>query len=73
MADGLGRAIAVSAVEEASLRGAAVVGLEQLGLPIDDAPLGKTFEPRAEHADAYRAARERQEELYRVAIGSETS
>ena len=73
MADALGRPLVVSAVEEASLRGAAVVALEQLGEEVADAPLGKTFEPRAEHAAAYRAARERQRRLYRVAIGSDTS
>jgi gluconokinase len=73
IADALGRPIVASAVEEASLRGAAIVGLEQLGLSPEEAPLGKTFEPRVEHADAYRAARERQQRLYRVAIGSETS
>jgi gluconokinase len=73
MADALGRPIVASGVEEASLRGAAVVALEQLSEGVAEAPLGKTFEPRAEHADAYRAARERQRRLYRVAIGSETS
>jgi gluconokinase len=73
MADALGRPIVVSAVEEASLRGAAVIAFEQLGEDVPEAPLGKTFEPRLEHADAYRAARERQRRLYRVAIGSDTS
>jgi gluconokinase len=73
MADALGRSIVVSGVEEASLRGAAVVALERLGQDVAEAPLGKMFEPRPEQADAYRAARERQRRLYRVAIGSETS
>src|SRR5947208_2488714 len=54
MADALGRPLVVSAVEEASLRGAAVVALEQLGEEVADAPLGKTFEPRVDYADAYR-------------------
>jgi gluconokinase len=73
MADALGRAIVVSGVEEASLRGAAVVAFEQLGVGVDEAPTGQAFEPRPDQADAYRAARERQRRLYRAAIGSETS
>jgi gluconokinase len=73
MADALGRPLVASGVEEASLRGAAIVALEQLGEAVDEAPLGKAYEPRPEHADAYRAARERQRRLYRAATGSETS
>jgi gluconokinase len=73
IADALGRSIVVSRVEEASLRGAAVIALEQLGEGVDEAPTGKAFEPRADQADAYRAARERQRRVYRAAIGSETS
>jgi gluconokinase len=73
MADALGRSIVRSGVEEASLRGAAVVALEQLGESVDDPPTGKTFQPRVDQADAYRAARERQRRLYRVATGSDTS
>jgi gluconokinase len=73
VADALGRPIALSAVEEASLRGAAVLAFERLGEPVDEAPLGRVFEPRAERAAAYRAARERQRVLYRVATGTDTS
>ena len=50
--------------KEASLRGAAVLTLERLGERPRDAPVGRVVEPRPEHADAYRAARERQKELY---------
>ena len=64
MADALGRPITLSAVEEASLRGAAVATLERLGVTAAEAPLGRTFEPRAEHADAYRRARARDRALY---------
>jgi gluconokinase len=64
MADALARPITASGVKEASLRGAAVLALERLGLTPAEAPLGRVFEPRAEHADAYRAARERQRALY---------
>jgi gluconokinase len=64
IADGLARPITVSRVREASLRGAAVLVLERLGERPGEAPTGRVVEPRAEHADAYRAARERQRELY---------
>jgi gluconokinase len=64
MADALGRPITLSAVEEASLRGAAVATLERLGATAAEAPLGRAFEPRAEHAAAYRRARERDRRLY---------
>ena len=60
-------------MKEASLRGAAVLALERLGEAVPDAPLGRRFEPRPEHAAAYLAARDRQRELYRVATGDETS
>jgi gluconokinase len=73
MADALGRPITASAVTEASLRGAAVIVLERLGETPGEAPLGRLFEPREERADAYRAARERQRWLYRVATGADTS
>jgi len=73
VADALGRPITVSGVKEASLRGAAVFTLERLGETAPEPPLGRTYEPRADHAAAYLAARERQRELYRVATGAETS
>jgi gluconokinase len=73
MADALARPIVASRVEEASLRGAAVVVFELLGEDVAEAPLGKTYEPRAAHADEYRAARDRQQQLYRAATGADTS
>jgi gluconokinase len=66
MADGLARPIAVSAVPEASLRGAAVFALERLGRGPADAPIAEIVEPRPERAEAYRAAREAQQLLYDV-------
>jgi gluconokinase len=66
MADALALPVTASAVEEASLRGAAVAALERLGCRTAEAPLGKAFEPREEHADAYRSARERHQRLYEV-------
>jgi gluconokinase len=73
MADALGRPVAVSAVEEGSLRGAAVVALERLGEQPPPAPLGRIVEPRPDRAGAYRAARERQRRLYEAATAAWTS
>ena len=64
MADALARPIHVSDVPEASLRGAAVLALERRGHDAADAPIADTIEPRADRADAYRAAREKQQRLY---------
>jgi gluconokinase len=65
MADTLARPVTLSAVEEASLRGAAVAVLDDPA----EAALGDVFRPREEHADAYRVARERQQRLYEVLRG----
>jgi gluconokinase len=65
LADVLERPVALSQVEEASTRGAAVITLERLGHTPAPPPVGRTFEPRPDRADAYRRARERQRELYR--------
>ncbi len=54
----------LSAVDEASARGAAVVALARLGVEPPPAPLGRRFEPRPERFEAHRAARERQRRLY---------
>jgi gluconokinase len=64
MADALARPIHVSGVPEASLRGAAVLALEREGHEVAGAPLEGVVEPRADRADAYRAAREQQQRLY---------
>ena len=64
MADALARPIHVSGVSEASLRGAAVLALERGGHETPDAPIAGVVEPRADRADAYRAAREAQQKLY---------
>lgn len=64
MADALARPVTVSAVPEASLRGAAVLALAREGHQAADAPTAGVVEPRADRADAYRAAREEQQRLY---------
>jgi gluconokinase len=71
MADALARPVTASLVEEASLRGAAVVTLERLGHRPPEAPLGEVFRPREERAEAYRSARERQQRLYEERRGKD--
>jgi len=61
-ADALARPVTLSAVAEASLRGAAVAVVDDPA----EAPLGDVFHPREERAEAYRSARERQQRLYEV-------
>jgi sugar (pentulose or hexulose) kinase len=63
-ADALARPVTASNVDEASLRGAAVAALELSGNEAADPPLGDVFHPREERAEAYRSARERQQQLY---------
>jgi len=65
----LARPVTVSGVKEASLRGAAVAALERAGNEVDDVPLGDVFHPREERAEAYRSARERQQQVYEVLRG----
>jgi gluconokinase len=64
MADALARPVTISAVPEGSLRGAAVFALESAGHEAGEAPIAEVVEPRADRADAYRAAREEQQRLY---------
>jgi gluconokinase len=71
MADALARPVTASRIQEASLRGAAVVTLERLGHPPSEAPLGEVFHPREDRADAYRSARERQQRLYEELHGQD--
>jgi gluconokinase len=64
-ADVLGRPVMASGVPEGSARGAAVHALERLGIELEPAPIGQTYEPDAGRTEIYAAARERQRELYR--------
>lgn len=64
MADALARPVSVSGVPEASLRGAAVLALERAGHEPAEAAIEDVVEPRADRAEAYRAAREEQQRLY---------
>lgn len=60
LADVLGLQVTLSAVDEASARGALVLAGADLG----PAPLAERFEPRPDRAEAYHAARARQRRLY---------
>jgi gluconokinase len=71
MADALGRTVTASAVQEASLRGAAVAVRERLGYEAVSAPLGNAFQPRRSVAEAYRSARERHQRLYEELRGKD--
>ena len=64
LADVLERPLAVSGVEEASARGAAVAALERLGFEAEPAPIRRIVEPRPERFPALREARARQRDLY---------
>ena len=70
LADVLGKPLVVSDEAEATSRGAALIALEQLGaIPSwADVPvaLGKTVAPNMDAHRVYRAAIERQEQLYRL-------
>ncbi len=63
LADVFGKPVTLSAVAEASARGAAVVAL---GLEDHPAPLGERFEPRPERTMQHREARARLDALYRA-------
>jgi gluconokinase len=73
MADALGRPVTMSAVREASLRGAAVIALGRIGVEAEWAPLGPVVGPRPGKAEAFREARERQRRLYEVVTSEPTS
>lgn len=72
MTDVLGEPMAVSAVPEASSRGAALMVLEALGAIGDPgalpAPIGQTYTPVPAHHEIYARAIERQSRLYEALI-----
>jgi gluconokinase len=65
LADVLGRPVDVAAVAEASARGAAMMALERLGIPVPDPPVVGRYEPRAERHEPHREAMRRQEQTMR--------
>jgi gluconokinase len=72
--DVLGRPVAVSGVDEASGRGAALLALEALGVigDLEEAPqfIGSTSDPDPRRHVRYRQAMERQRELYEKLVGT---
>jgi gluconokinase len=69
----LGRSVRITAVEQPSARGAALLALEALGI-IEDAgqlpaELGSTYLPDPEKHAIYRKAIERQRALYGQVVG----
>ena len=66
LADVLGKPVDVSAVAEGSSRGAAMVALERLGLPVPPAQIAHAVEPRAERYEIHQAAIEEQRKLMRT-------
>jgi gluconokinase len=72
MSDTLNKPITLSAVKEASSRGAALIALQALGGPeieATKAPPGETFEPDPDRHEIYREALERQRRLYEAVLG----
>jgi gluconokinase len=65
LADALGRPVEVSGAPEGSARGAAMVALERLGLPVPDAPVERVVEPRLDHHEIHLIAMEEQGRLMR--------
>jgi gluconokinase len=53
LADALGRPVEVSGAAEGSARGAAMVALERLGLPVPDAPVERVVEPRPDRHEIH--------------------
>jgi gluconokinase len=58
LADVLGRPVEVSAVPEGSARGAALVALERLGLPLPAGPIARIVEPRRDRHEIHLRSRE---------------
>jgi gluconokinase len=65
LADALGRPVEVSGAAEGSARGAAVVALERLGLPVPDAPVARVVEPRLDRHEIHLEAMAEQRRLMR--------
>jgi gluconokinase len=68
LADSLGRELVPCLDQEASLRGAAVYALEQMGRKIAAPPYARAIEPRKENVAIARAQRRRQEALEKVIL-----
>jgi gluconokinase len=65
LADALGRPVEVSGEPEGSARGAAIVALERLGLPVPPAPIARIVEPRLDRHEIHLHAMEEQRRVMR--------
>jgi gluconokinase len=65
LADVLGKPVEVSGEPEGSARGAAVLALERLGLPVPAAPIARVVEPRKDRHEIHLKAIEEQRKLMR--------
>jgi gluconokinase len=66
LADVLGRPVELTAVPEASARGAAVAALERAGMIVPAVDAVRVVEPREGRTEAHRAAREKQRAMMRL-------
>lgn len=66
LADVLGRPVELSAVAEGSARGAALIALERLGLPLPPAPIARIVQPRAGQHEIHLRSRDVQRETMRM-------
>lgn len=66
LADVLGRTLEVSAVGEASARGAAGVAFERLGAPLPAPPVARIVEPRLDRHEIHLAAMEEQRKVMQL-------
>jgi gluconokinase len=66
LADVFGRPVEVSGEHEGSARGAAVIGLERLGLPVPAPPIARVVDPRLDRHEIHLGAIEEQRRLMRI-------
>ena len=73
MSDVLGVPVGVSAEQQDTSRGTAILALHALGIwdALDTFPakIAETYQPRPDHVNAYTNARERQSALYHRLLG----
>jgi gluconokinase len=66
LADVVGQPVEVSGVAEGSARGAAMVALERLGLPVPPAPVARVVQPRAAQREIHLRSRQVQRNTMQV-------
>ena len=71
LADVLGRPVEVSGVAEGSARGAAVIALERLGLPVPEAPIARVVEPRLDRYEIHLRVRQEEQQDTNAYVNSD--